>query len=234
MKLIDKQYTKTPFYGVPRMVQYLREQGHKVNHKRIRRLYRNMDLYAIVPRPNTSKPHKGKSHIVYPYLLRGLKITQPNQVWAIDITYVPINGGHMYLIAIIDLYSRFIVGWSLSNTMTANWCKECLETAVLRYGPPEIINTDQGSQFTSPEFTGYVASLKQTQFSMDGKGRAIDNIFIERFWRSIKYEKIYLEPSEDGHELYGKIKEYMKFYNRERGHQSLDYKRPENVFLSAA
>jgi putative transposase len=124
-----------------------------------------------------------------------------------DITYVTINGGHMYLVAIIDLYSRFIIGWSLSNTMTASWCKECLEAAVLRYGAPEIINTDQGSQFTSPEFTEYVTSLEQTQFSMDGKGRAIDNIFIERFWRSLKYEKIYLEPSEDGHELYGKIKE---------------------------
>ena len=234
MKLIDKQYTKTPFYGVPRMVQYLREQGHKVNHKRIRRLYQKMDLYAIGPRPNTSKPHKGKSHTVYPYLLRSLKIVRSNQVWAMDITYVPINGGHMYLVAIIDLYSRFIIGWSLSNTMTASWCKECLEAAVLRYGAPEIINTDQGSQFTSPEFTEYVTSLEQTQFSMDGKGRAIDNIFIERFWRSMKYEKIYLEPSEDGHELYGKIKEYMEFYNRERGHQSLDYKRPESVFLSAA
>ena len=234
MKLIDKQYTKTPFYGVPRMVQYLRELGHRVNPKRIRRLYRMMDLHAIGPRPNTSKPHKGEGHTIYPYLLRGLKIKHPNQAWGMDISYIPVNGGHMYLVAIIDLYSRFIVGWSLSNTMTAKWCKECLEVAISQHGAPEIINTDQGSQFTSPVFTDYVATQKQTRFSMDGKGRAIDNIFIERFWRNIKYEKIYLEPSEDGLELYKKIKEYMKFYNTERGHQSLDYKRPEKVFRSAA
>lgn len=234
MELIDKQYTKTPFFGVPRMVQYLRELGHKVNPKRIRRLYREMDLHAIGPRPNTSKPHKGEGHIIYPYLLRELKIERPNQVWGMDITYIPIGGGHMYLVAIIDLYSRFIVGWSLSNTMTAKWCKECLETAITQYGAPEILNTDQGSQFTSPVFTEYVATHENTRFSMDGKGRAIDNIFIERFWRNIKYEKIYPEPSDDGLELYGKIKEYMKFYNAERGHQSLGYKRPERVFRSAA
>lgn len=234
MKLIDEQYTKTPFYGVPRMVQHLRERGHRVNPKRIRRLYRKMDLHAIGPRPNTSKAHKGDGHIIYPYLLRGVKIERPNQVWGMDITYVPVGGGHMYLVAIIDLFSRFIVGWSLSNTMTAKWCKECLEMAVLTHGAPEIINTDQGSQFTSPTFTQYVDTLEQTRFSMDGKGRAIDNIFIERFWRNIKYEKIYLEPSDDGHELYGKIKWYMNFYNTERGHQSLDYKRPEMVFSEAA
>jgi len=234
MELIDKQYTKTPFFGVPRMVQHLRELGHKVNPKRIRRLYREMDLHAIGPRPNTSKPHKGEGHTIYPYLLRELKIERPNQVWGMDITYIPIGGGHMYLVAIIDLYSRFIVGWSLSNTMTAKWCKECLEAAITQYGAPEILNTDQGSQFTSPVFTEYVATHENTQFSMDGKGRAIDNIFIERFWRNIKYEKIYPEPSDDGLELYAKIKEYMKFYNAERGHQSLGYKRPERVFHSAA
>jgi len=139
----------------------------------------------------------------------------------------------MYLVAIIDLYSRFIVGWSLSNTMTALWCKECLEAAILRHGRPEIINSDQGSQFTCPAFTEFVEK-EEIRFSMDGKGRAIDNIFIERFWRNIKYEKIYLEPSEDGVELYGKIKGYMEFYNTERGHQSLGYKLPEEVFSSAA
>ena len=216
------------------MVQYLKEIGHKVNHKRIRRLYRKMDLHAIGPRPNTSKPHKGEGHTIYPYLLRGVKITRVNQAWGMDITYVPVLGGHMYLVAIIDLYSRFIVGWSLSNTMTAKWCKECLEMAIMQYGAPEILNTDQGSQFTSPVFTEYVDKLEFTKFSMDGKGRAIDNIFIERFWRNIKYEKIYIEPSDDGLELYGKIKEYMLFYNAERGHQSLGYKKPEAVFRSAA
>ncbi len=171
---------------------------------------------------------------IYSYLLRGMKITRPNQVWAMDITYVPVGNGHMYLVAIIDLYSRYIVAWSLSNTMTAKWCKECLDAAILTHGEPEILNTDQGSQFTSPVFTQYVGTYKNLKFSMDGKGRAIDNIFIERFWRSIKYEKIYLEPSEDGIELYGKIKDYMAFYNAERGHQSLGYKIPERVFKSAA
>jgi len=234
MKLIDRQYTKTPFYGVPRIVHYLREQGHKVNPKRIRRLYRKMDLHAIGPRPNTSKPHKGEGHTIYPYLLRGMKVVRSNQVWAMDITYVPVGKGHMYLVAIIDLYSRFIVGWSLSNTMTAKWCKECLRTAIISHGEPEMLNTDQGSQFTSPLFTQYVGKHKNLKFSMDGKGRAIDNIFIERFWRTIKYEKLYLEPSDDGLELYEKIKDYMTFYNAERGHQSLGYKIPEKVFRPAA
>jgi len=234
MKLIDKQYMETPFYGVPRMVQYLREIGHKVNPKRIRRLYRIMDLHAMGPRPNTSKPHKGERHTIYPYLLRYLKVIRPNQVWGMDITYVPVGNGYMYLVAIIDLYSRFIVGWSLSNTMTSQWCKECLETAILRHGKPEILNTDQGSQFTSPLFTEFVTTGQKIQFSMDGKGRAIDNIFIERFWRNIKYEKIYIEPSEDGIELYSKIKWYMEFYNNRRGHQTLDYKRPAQMFVKAA
>jgi putative transposase len=233
MKLIDKQYMKTPFYGVPRMVEYLRGIGHQVNPKRIRRLYRIMDLHAIGPRPNTSRPHKGEGHIIHPYLLRGLKIKRPNQVWGIDITYVPVGDGYMYLVAIIDLYSRFIVGWSLSNTMTSEWCKECLKTAIAMHGKPEIINSDQGSQFTSPTFADFVAE-QEIKFSMDGKGRAIDNIFIERFWRNLKYEKVYIEPSEDGIELYAKIKEYMNFYNTERGHQSLGYKLPEEVFRSAA
>ena len=233
MKLIDKQYMETPFYGVLRMTAYLRETGHRVNPKRIRRLYRLMDLHAIGPRPNTSKPHKGEGHSIFPYLLRNIKITHSNQVWAMDITYVPTSNGYMYLFAIIDLHSRFIVGWSLSNTMTSAWCKECLEAAIKKHGCPEIVNTDQGSQFTSPTFTEFVLG-EQISFSMDGKGRAIDNIFIERFWRSIKYEKIYLEPSDDGLELYGKIKEYMEFYNTRRLHQSLGYKKPEEVFKEAA
>ena len=210
MKLIDKQYMETPFYGVPRMTAYLRKEGHKVNPKRIRRLYRLMDLHAIGPRPNTSKPHKGKGHTVFPYLLRNLEIVRPNQVWGMDISYLPVGNGYMYLVAIIDLYSRFIVGWSLSNTMTGEWCKECLMSAIDAYGEPEIVNTDQGSQFTSPIFTN-LFNDRGTKLSMDGKGRCIDNIFIERFWRSLKYEKIYLEPSENGIELYGKIKWYTNF-----------------------
>lgn len=234
MKHIDKQYMETPFYGVRRMTEFLRELGYKVNPKRIRRLYRLMDLHAIGPRPNTSRPHKGDGHIIYPYLLRGIKVIRPNQVWGMDITYVPIGNGYMYLVAIIDLFSRFIVGWSLSNTMTSIWCKECLETAIFNHGKPEILNTDQGSQFTSPLFTEFVTADQKIRFSMDGKGRAIDNIFIERFWRNIKYEKIYIEPSDDGIELFEKIKWYMKFYNTRRQHQSLDYKRPEQLFSCAA
>ncbi|NQU84394.1 MAG: IS3 family transposase, partial [Mariniphaga sp.] len=233
MRLIDKQYMETPFYGVPRLTEYLRGAGHQVNPKRIRRLYRLMGLHAIGPRPNTSKPHKGEGHTIFPYLLQDLKVTHPNHVWAMDITYVPVGNGHMYLIAIIDLYSRYIVGWSLSNTMTATWCKEYLELAINNHGCPEIINTDQDSQFSSPKFIGFVLG-GGIQFSMDGKGRAIDNIFIERFWRSIKYEKIYMEPSDDGLELYGKIMAYMEFYNTKRQHQSLGYKKPEQVFRQAA
>lgn len=234
MKLIDKQYTQTPFFGVPRMIKHLWEIGHQVNPKRVRRLYRIMDIHAIGPRPNTSRPHKGEGHTIYPYLLRGVKVERPNQVWGMDITYVPISGGYMYLVAIIDLFSRFIVGWSLSNTMTASWCKECLKTAIIKHGKPEILNTDQGSQFTCPEFTSFVEDQKDIKFSMDGKGRAIDNIFIERFWRNIKYEKLYLEPSDNGNELYHKIKMYMAFYNTCRMHQSLDYKKPEEVYRLAA
>ena len=234
MKQIDKQYLITPFYGVPRMTHHLHGLGYKVNHKRVRRLYREMDLYGMGPRPNTSKPHKGEGHVIYPYLLRGLSIERPNQVWAMDITYIPLAGSHMYLVAIIDVYSRYIVGWSLSNTMTARWCRECLEEAIKRHGAPEIINTDQGSQFSSPEFSGRVSLYPGLQFSMDGKGRAIDNIFIERFWRNLKYEKIYLEPSDNGLELYRKIKDYMNFYNMERPHQGLAYKRPVEMFRAAA
>ena len=234
MKQIDEQYTLTPFYGVPRMTEHLRGLGYNVNPKRVRRLYRKMDLYAMGPRPNTSRPHKGEGHAIHPYLLRGLPIDRPNQVWAMDITYIPLAGSHMYLVAIIDVYSRYIVGWSLSNTMTTRWCRECLEEAIMRHGAPEILNTDQGSQFSSFEFFGYFSSYSDLKFSMDGKGRAIDNIFIERFWRSLKYEKIYLEPSDNSLELYHKIKDYMNFYNMERPHQGLEYKRPVEMYRMAA
>ncbi len=234
MKQIDKQYTLTPFYGVPRMTEHLRGLGYNVNHKRVRRLYRKMDLCAMGPRPNTSRPHQGEGHAIHPYLLRGLSIDRPNQVWAMDITYIPLAGSHMYLVAIIDIYSRYIVGWSLSNTMTTRWCRECLEEAIMRHGAPEILNTDQGSQFSSLEFFGYFSSFPNLKFSMDGKGRAIDNIFIERFWRSLKYEKIYLEPSDNGLELYHKIRDYMNFYNTERPHQGLGYKRPVEMYRMAA
>lgn len=233
MKLIDKQYLETPFFGVPRMTEYLRSLGHRINPKRIRRLYRLMNLHAIGPRPNTSKPHKGKGHSIFPYLLRNMEITRPNQAWGMDICYVPVGRGYMYLVAIIDLYSRYIVGWSLSNTMTSEWVRECLEGAITRHGEPEIVNTDQGSQFTSPIFTSYFNGIS-TGLSMDGKGRWVDNVFIERFWRNIKYEKIYAEPSDNGLELYEKIKWYMEFYNTRRPHQSLKYLKPEQLYAQAA
>ena len=232
MKLIDKQYFETPFFGVPKMTKYLRSLGYQVNPKRIRRLYRLMDIHAIGPRPNTSKPHKGKGHSIFPYLLRDVEITRPNQAWGMDICYVPVDRGYMYLVAIIDLYSRYIVGWSLSNTMTSERIKACLKEAISKYGEPEIVNTDQGSQFTSPIFTSLFEGIS-SKLSMDGKGRWVDNVFIERFWRSLKYEKVYVEPSDDGHELYEKIKWYMVFYNTRRPHQTLNYLKPEQLYAQA-
>lgn len=232
MKLIDKEYTLHPFKGSPSMTKWLREDmGLKVNHKRVERLYKLMGIQALVPGPHTSKGNK--EHKKYPYLLRGLKIDHPNQVWAADITYVPIKGGFMYLIAIIDIYSRFIVGWSLSNTMETSWCIETLKKAIEQHGAPEILNTDQGSQFTSDDFTGFVEE-NGIRVSMDGIGRATDNIFIERFWRSIKYEDIYLYSYENGTELFHGIKRYMDYYNCQRRHSSIEDKKPMEVYLMAA
>jgi len=177
-----------------------------------------MGIQAVCPKPNTSKPAKG--HRIYPYLLRGMKITHPNQVWAIDITYIPVQGGYLYLVAIIDLYSRFVVGWSLSNTMHAEWCKNVLQQAIRMYGQPEILNTDQGSQFTSQIFSQFVEQ-EEIRLSMDGKGRAIDNVFIERLWRSVKYEQVYLYPADDGLECYQGLNTYFDFYNYQRRHSSI-------------
>jgi len=228
MNIIDRQYTATPFYGVPRMTDFINTHyDYRVNKKRIERLYKLMDIRAIGPNPFTSKP--AKSFYKFPYLLRNLEINQPNQVWAADITFIAMKRGFMYLFAIIDLYSRYIVNWSLSNAMTAQWCVDAIKEALYLNGKPEIFNTDQGSQFTSEL---YVSLLKQEeiQISMDGKGRAIDNVFIERFWRSIKQEYIYLNPPNGGMELYNGIEEYMRFYNYERGHESLKRKAPAELF----
>jgi putative transposase len=231
MDLIDKKYLDKPFWGVPNMTMWLRKDlGYKVNKKRVERLYKLMGLQALGPKPNTSKP--AKEHKTFPYLLRGLKIDRPNHVWAADITYVPMNKGYMYVMAIIDIYSRYIVGWSVSNTMDAQWCSKVLEEAIERYGKPEIINTDQGSQFTSDIFIETVTS-KDIQFSMDGKGRAIDNIFIERLWRTLKYQHVYLNPANDGIELYRGLFNWFNEYNKERRHQSLNYETPESVFFSS-
>jgi putative transposase len=188
-----------------------------------------MGLIAVMPGKHTSR--RCNAHKVYPYLLRNLKIERPNQVWATDITYIPMKKGYMYLVAIIDLYSRYVVNWSVSNSMDAQWCKQTLEEAIEQYGKPEIINTDQGSQFTSEIFSKYVLE-QEIKLSMDGKGRATDNAFIERLWRSVKYEKIYLSPPKDGVDLYMKIAQYMDYYNHERRHESIGYETPKNLYSS--
>ncbi|MGH2613001.1 MAG: IS3 family transposase, partial [Rhabdochlamydiaceae bacterium] len=189
LRLMDEQYLKTPFYGVRRLTAWLQQKGCDINCKRVRRLMEVMGWQTLYRAPNTSRTDK--QHQVYPYLLKGLNIERVNQVWAMDITYVPMRKGFMYLCAIIDAYSRYVVSWSLSNTMSAEWARQVVEEAIARYGKPEIFNTDQGSQFTSDVFTGLLKSV-ELRISMDGKGRAIDNIFIERLWRSVKYENIYL------------------------------------------
>ena len=231
MRLLDEQYFKTPFYGVRKLTVWLKGLGYVINRKRVKRLMELMGWQTIYRRPNISKPNK--QNRIYPYMLKGLKINRPNQVWAMDITYVPMRRGFMYLCAVIDLHTRFVMNWSVSNTMTAEWCTEVVREAMEKYGKPEIINTDQGSQFTSDEFTGLLLG-NEISISMDGKGRAIDNIFIERLWRSVKYEHIYLHSAEDGVELYSGLKKYFEFYNTERPHQSLDYQAPAERYLKAA
>ena len=234
MRLMDEHYLEHPYKGSRRMRTWLKEDlSYQVSQNRIDRLYyKVMCLRSLLPGPHTSK--RNQDHKVYPYLLRGLKIERPNQVWQMDITYIPMAKGFMYLVAIIDVYSRYIVGWSLSNTMDAQWCCDVLQEAVERHGCPEILNTDQGAQFTSEEFTDYVNLLYSTKLSMDGKGRATDNAYIERFWRSIKYEHIYLNPTNDTIELYHGIRDYMKYYNGELRHSKLKNQTPETVYLNAA
>jgi putative transposase len=225
MRLIDEQYTRTPFFGSPKMTRWLRGQGYEINHKRVERLMRVMGLAAIAPGPHTSRKHP--EHPVYPYLLRGLEIVRPNQVWSTDITYIPMASGFLYLVAIMDWFSRFVLSWRLSNTMDVAFCLEALEEA-LGLGCPEIFNSDQGAQFTSLEFTGLLAQ-QGIQISMDGRRRAVDNIFIERLWRSVKYEEVYLKDYQDGIEAFAGLGGYFRFYNGERPHQALDYRTPGEV-----
>ena len=229
MRLMDEHYLKHPYKGARRMHVWLtKDKGYKVSLNRVERLYyRVMGLRAVMPGPHTSK--RNKDHAVYPYLLRNMSITHANQVWAMDITYIPMKKGYMYLVAVIDIYSRMVLNWSLSNTMEAQWCKEVFEEALIQYGRPEIINTDQGVQFTSTVFTKYVQS-EGIKLSMDGKGRATDNAYIERFWRSLKYEHIYLYPKENTLDLYKGISKYIQEYNEERRHSSIDNQRPKEVF----
>ena len=231
MRLIDEKHMLHPWLGVPKMTTWLHmDKGYQINHKRIERLYKLMGISAIGPKPNTSKRGKGELYKIYTYLLKNLKIEHSNQVWAMDITYIPVNGGYLYLVAIIDLYSRFVVGWSLSNTMASDWCKQTLDTAIENYGAPEILNTDQGSQFTALEFSDYITKDRNIRLSMDGKGRAIDNVFIERLWRSLKYEHVYLFPADDGLQCYQGIKTWFNYYNKERRHQNLDNEHPIAVY----
>jgi len=228
MNLIDRQYQRTPFYGVPRMTDYLNGLGHQsVNSKRVERLYKLMDIRAIGPNPNTSK--SDSRAYKYPYLLRGLKVSYPNHVWAVDITYVGLRSGFMYLLAIIDIYSRMIIQWDISNSMTSKWCKYVLEEALKYYPTPDILNSDQGSQFTSDIWINCLTE-NGIKISMDGKGRAIDNIFIERFWRSYKYEYLYLNVPNGGKDLYDGTKEYMNFYNFERQHTSIGKTTPAEKY----
>ena len=231
MRQLDRQYFSTPFYGVLRLTALLILAGFKVNKKRVRRLMKLMNWQTIYREPHTTI--SDKTHYKYPYLLRGLKIERCNQVWAMDITYIPMKTGFMYLTAIIDLHSRYVVQWSLSNTMSAQWCTEVLQEAIKNHGVPEIFNTDQGSQFTSEVFINTLID-NGIKISMDGKGRALDNIFIERLWRSVKYENIYLNVYENGLSLWKGLEQYFQFYNQERLHQSLDYHTPKQKYVLAA
>jgi putative transposase len=228
MKLIDRQYLVTPFYGARKIAAWLKSQNYSVNRKRVRKLMRIMGLKAIYRRPRTSKPVPG--HKIYSYLLGGMKITRPNQVWAADITYLPMARGFLYLVAIIDWYSRYVLSWRLSNTLDANFCVEALEEA-LEKDKPDIFNTDQGAQFTSEAFTGLLHQ-RGVRISMDGKGSYNDNLFIERLWRSVKYEEVYLKAYQDGREARIGLGNYFRFYNTERPHQSHSYRTPAEVFTS--
>jgi putative transposase len=228
MKLIDRQYLATPFYGARKIAAWLKSQNYSVNRKRVRRLMRIMGLKAVYRRPRTSKPTPG--HKIYPYLLGDLRITRPNQVWAADITYIPMARGFLYLVAIIDWYSRYVLSWRFSNTLDADFCIEALQEALTK-GKPEIFNTDQGSQFTSEAFTGLL-QRHGVRISMDGKGSYNDNLFIERLWRSVKYEEVYLKAYQDGREVRIGLSNYFRFYNTERPHQALGYRTPAEVFTS--
>jgi putative transposase len=230
MRLIDEIHLKRPFYGSRRIRDDLQDLGHPVNRKKVQRLMRRMGIMALYPKANTSRP--GKGHKIYPYLLKGLTIDRPNQVWATDISYVPMARGFVYVVAIMDWYSRKVLAWRVSNTMDADFCVDALEEAISRYGVPEIFNTDQGAQFTSDAFTGVLkdAGIK---ISMDGKGRWVDNVFVERLWRSLKYEEVYLKAYDTVAEAWLGIGNYFQFYNRDRRHQSLDRLTPDQVYAGS-
>lgn len=230
LRLLDEQYLKTPFYGSRKMTEYLCNLGYQVNRKRVQRLMRALGIEAIYPKPRLSKANL--EHQVYPYLLRDLNIEIANQVWCTDITYLPVFRGHFYLVAIMDWYSRRILSWRISNTLDVDFCIDALQEALDRFGCPTIFNSDQGSQFTSNAFTQLLKE-KGIKISMDGKGRYLDNIFIERFWRTLKYELIYIKSFEDGIHLKQETKTWFDWYNTERLHQALDYQTPDQVYAKS-
>lgn len=227
MRLIDEEYTRHPFYGTRKMRDYLRRLGYPVNRKRIQRLMRLMGLRSVAPTPNTSKP--ASQHKVYPYMLRGMTINRSNQVWCTDLTYIRLKGGFVYLVAIMDWHSRKVLSWEVSPSMDDSFCVSALERALRLYPAPEIFNSDQGSQFTSKDFTGVLKDAGVT-ISMDGKGRCMDNIFIERLWRSVKYEEVYLKDYESVDELRESLAKYFHFYNHERPHQTFGEATPMEVY----
>jgi len=227
MRLIDEQSLESPWYGARQMVRHLRRLGHPVGRKRVTRLMRLMGLVAIYQKPNTSRRHP--QHKVYPYLLRGVTIDRPNQVWCTDICYIPMRRGFLYLVAVMDWASRKVLSWRLSNTMDPDFCVAALDDALARYGKPEIFNTDQGSQFTSEAFTDVLKDA-DVRISMDGKGRRMDNVMIERLWRSLKYECVYLHAFETGSDLRQALKRWIDFYNTRRPHSSLDDRTPDEAY----
>ncbi len=227
MRIIDEQYLKTPTYGSRTMRNHLRRLGYKINRKRVQRLMQRMGIEAIYPRPKTSIANP--QHRIYPYLLKGMDINQPNMVWATDITYIPMKRGFMYLVAVMDWYSRKVLSWRLSNTLDADFCVAALEEAISRYGVPEIFNTDQGAQFTGSKFTGVLKS-NNIRISMDGRGRAYDNIFVERLWWTVKYHYVYLHEFGSGLELRVGLKDWFKFYNQNRPHHTFNGETPNEVY----
>jgi putative transposase len=227
MKRIDELYTEMPFYGVRKMTAALKEEGLHVNHKRVRRLMRLMGLEAVHPKPRTSRANR--THPVYPYLLKGLGIIRPNQVWVADITYIPMEKGFVYLVAIMDWASRYVLSWRVSTSLDSGFCLEALEEALNRYPAPEIFNTDQGCQFTSQAWTNRLMAAG-IRISMDSRGRYLDNIFVERLWRTVKYEDVYLKRYETVRQVKEGLGQYFQLYNQRRLHQSLGYKTPADIF----
>lgn len=228
MRLIDELYLERPYYGIKKMQEHFYREGCVLNEKRIRRLVRKMGLMAIYRKPRLST--KDPAHKIYPYLLRGLEVVRPNQVWAVDITYIPLRQGYLYLVAIIDLYSRYVLAWELSNTLDAEFCVRALRTAIEQHGVPEIMNSDQGCQFTSEEWLRELRD-RGVKISMDGRGRALDNVFIERLWRSVKYESVYLFAYQDGRDARQQLDTYFRFYNRERPHDALHGRTPAEIYV---